>query len=108
MRMAVRTVLRSLARSSTYSPSTSTRWRARLTEPRLQTAVSSSDVFSVISVQRLEPWITPTWSCGLRRLHSSFQVIHGLPVSNRNWIILRHTSSTGFWKRNLPSRSSCS
>lgn len=34
---------------------------ARLTEPRLHTAVSSLDVFSRISVHRLLLWITPAW-----------------------------------------------
>ena len=36
-------------------------WRARLTDPRLQTAVSSAEVLSVISVHRFEEWTTPTW-----------------------------------------------
>ena len=35
---------------------------ARLIEPRLQTAVSSAEVLSRISVQRFELWTTPTWS----------------------------------------------
>ncbi len=43
-------------------------WLSRLIEPRLQTATSSSEVFSVISVQRFEEWITPAWRCGERRL----------------------------------------
>jgi hypothetical protein len=54
---------------------------SRMTEPRLQTAVSSLDVFSVISVQRLEEWMTPAWSCGERTLQGSLKVIHGWPVS---------------------------
>jgi hypothetical protein len=41
------------------------RWVSRMTEPRLQTAVSSAEVLSVISVQRLDEWMTPQWSCGL-------------------------------------------
>ena len=31
-----------------------------MTEPRLQTAVSSFEVLSVISVQRFEEWTTPS------------------------------------------------
>ena len=39
----------------------SSTWLARLTEPRLQTATSSSEVLSVISVHRFDEWMTPTW-----------------------------------------------
>ncbi len=38
-------------------------------------------VLSVISVQRLDEWMTPAWSCGERTLHGSLKVIHGWPVS---------------------------
>ena len=63
------------------------------TEPRLQTAISSGPVFSVISVHRFELWTTPTCDCGLRMLQGSLNVIHGWPVSNSIDSILRHRSS---------------
>ncbi len=53
-------------------------WLSRLTEPRLQTATSSAEVLSVISVQRFEECTTPTCCCGERRLHGSLKVIHGM------------------------------
>jgi hypothetical protein len=40
-----------------------------------------AEVLSVISVQRLELWMTPTWSCGERTLQGSLKVIQGWPVS---------------------------
>ena len=87
--------------SVTVSPSAassrrpSTTWRARLTDPRLQTAVSSALVLSVISVQRFELWTTPAWSCGERTLHGSLKVIQGCPVSNSIVSILRHSAVAG-------------
>src|SRR3989344_7849052 len=82
----------------------------RLTDPRLQTAVSSGDVFSVISVQRLELWITPQWSCGDLILHASLKVIQGWPVSKSMLSILRQSflADTSFHLRILPSRAACS
>lgn len=56
------------------------RCSARFTDARLQTATSSVLVLSVISVQRLELWMTPTRSCGERRLHGSLNVSHGCPL----------------------------
>ena len=53
----------------------------RLIDPRLQTAISSWDVFNVISVQRLEECTTPVCCCGDRRLQVSLKVIQGWPVS---------------------------
>ena len=50
IRIAVSTVSARRLRSS--APSTT--WRARLTDPRLHTAVSSDEVLSVISVHRFE------------------------------------------------------
>jgi hypothetical protein len=50
IRIAVATVLASPSRSSPFSVT----WFARLTEPRLQTATSSFDVLSVISVHRFD------------------------------------------------------
>ena len=47
---------------------------ARFTEPRLHTAVSSLDVFSVISVQRFELCTTPAWSCGDLMLHGILEI----------------------------------
>ena len=64
-------------------------------EPRLQTAVSSGPVLSVISVQRFEEWTTPAWSCGLRTLHGSLNVIHGWPVSNSIRSICFQSSMAG-------------
>ena len=46
------------AASLSKSKAPSVTWRARLMEPRLQTAVSSREVTSVISVQRFERWTT--------------------------------------------------
>ena len=69
------------------------RGAARLTEPRLQTAISSALVLSVISVQRLLEWTTPTCCCGERTLQASLNVIHGCPVSNSIVSILRHRSA---------------
>ena len=48
-----------------------------LIEPRLHTAISSSEVFKVISVQRLDEWMTPVCCCGDLKLHASLKVIHG-------------------------------
>ena len=88
------TVFFSLAWSSTLAPSAPVvRWCARLTEPRLQTAISWALVFSVISVQRLLECTTPTCCCGERRLQASLNVIHGWPVSNSIVSILRHRST---------------
>ena len=75
-------------------------WAARLTEPRLQTAVSARrTVFRVISVHRFDECTTPTCCCGDRRLHGSLNVIHGCPVSNSMVSIRRH-SSTARTRRN--------
>jgi hypothetical protein len=68
-----------------------------LTEPRLQTAISSALVFSVISVHRFELCTTPTCCCGERMLHGSLKVIHGWPVSNSIDSILRHRSSASIF-----------
>ena len=45
----------------------------KLTEPRLQTAISSWEVLRVISVHKLEQWTIPTWSWGERILHESLK-----------------------------------
>src|SRR3954452_6908591 len=65
---------------------------SRLTEPRLQTAVSVSLVFRVISVHRLDECTTPACCCGERTLQASLKVIQGCPVSNSIDSILRHRS----------------
>ncbi len=65
---------------------------SRFTEPRLQTAVSVSLVFSVISVQRFDECTTPACCCGERTLQASLNVIQGWPVSNSIVSILRHRS----------------
>ena len=78
------------SRASSSRPSRT--WLSRLIEPRLQTATSSSEVLSVISVQRFEEWMTPAWRCGERRLQGSLKVIQGWPVSNSMVSILRQRS----------------
>src|SRR5215470_10075754 len=87
MRIAVEIVVFIFEKSSPLS----VRWATRLTEPRLHTAISSAEVLSVISVQRLELCTTPTCCCGLLRLQGSLNVIHGCPVSNSIVSILRHS-----------------
>ena len=52
----MRTVRASFAKSKVTFPSTTAVCRPRLMEPRLQTAVSSSEVTSRISVQRFDRW----------------------------------------------------
>jgi len=75
----------------------------------LQTAVSSVDVLSVISVQRLLLWMTPTWSCGERTLHGSLKVIHGWPVSKSIASIFFQSSRASIlWAWILPSSPSFS
>ncbi len=105
IRIAVVTVPRSRSASSPSAPTCV----ARLTEPRLQTAVSpsawpgvSARVFSVISVQRFDECTTPTCCCGERRLHASLKVIQGWPVSKSAVSIRRH-SSTARTRRNTRS-----
>ena len=67
----------------------------RLTEPRLQTAISVSLVLSVISVHRFELCTVPRCCCGERTLQASLNVIHGCPVSNSIDSILRHSWTRG-------------
>ncbi len=94
IRTAVRTVRSRRAWSTRGTPSPSGRmWLARLTDPRLQTATSSAEVFSVISVHRFEECTTPTCCCGERRLQGSLKVIHGCPVSKSIVSIRRHRST---------------
>ena len=92
MRIAVETVLRSLSWSSSLPWAPSFRCWTRLIEPRLQTAISLSLVFSVISVQRLLECTTPTCCCGERTLQASLKVIQGWPVSKSIESILRQRS----------------
>ncbi|CAM5319547.1 hypothetical protein SALBM311S_11770 [Streptomyces alboniger] len=90
---AVRTV--SSSRSQSMSPF---RTKApRLTEPRLQTAVSPSSVTSRISVQRLEEWTTwPGSAVWLAvRLAASLKVIQPLPVWARVRIMRPYRSRAG-------------
>src|SRR5512142_3087766 len=75
----------------------------RLTEPRLHTAISLSEVFKVISVHRLELCTTPTCCCGLRMLHGSLNVIQGWPVSNSMVSILRHSDCAGTFLNSFSS-----
>ena len=74
------------------------RWVSRMTEPRLQTAVSSAEVLRVISVQRLLVWMTPQWSCGLRTLQGSLKVIQGWPVSKTILSMDFQSSRAGDWR----------
>ena len=96
---AVRTVWRSLAQSTWRRPvpasvsasvSASVRCLARLTEPRLQTAVSPSVVTSVISVHRFDRCTTsPPSAVWLHlALLASLNVIQPLPVCASVRIIL--------------------
>ncbi len=78
-------------------------WATRLTDPRLHTAISSPEVFSVISVQRLELCTTPTCCCGLLTLQGSLNVIHGCPVSKSIDSILRHSCTAGIFLNSLSS-----
>src|SRR5256885_12948420 len=90
-------------RSLPWSMAPSTMWRARLTEPRLQTAVSVSLVFSVISVHRLDECTTPACCWGERTLQGSLKVTQGWPVSNSMDSILRHRSMAGMRLNSLSS-----
>ncbi|MNY59970.1 hypothetical protein D3C86_1964720 [compost metagenome] len=56
-------------------------------EPRLQTAVSSEFVTSMISVQRLLEWMTFEGRrvCAERALAVSLKQIQAFPVSARVW-----------------------
>ncbi len=76
---------------------------SRLTEPRLQTAISVSLVLSVISVQRLELCTVPTCCCGERTLQASLNVIHGCPVSNSIDSIFRQSCTAGIFLNSLRS-----
>jgi hypothetical protein len=99
--MAVRTVAPSLAKSKTGLRSLSNvTWRARLIEPRLQTAVSLADVTSVISVHRFDRCTTlpsaPVWLHF--RLVASLKVIQPLPVSASDRIIRAYKSRALIWR----------
>lgn len=99
MRTAVRTVFSSRAWSMPFSLTC----RARLTLPRLQTATSSTVVFSVISVHRFDECTTPLCCWGERRLHGSLNVIHGWPVSNSMVSMRRHRSTARTRRKTLIS-----
>ena len=75
-------------------------WWVRLTDPRLQTAISSWFVFSVISVHRFEEWTTPVCCCGDLRLQTSLKVIHGCPVSKTMESIFFHSSFASTFLKN--------
>lgn len=79
----------------------------RLTEPRLQTAVSPSSVTSRISVQRLEEWTTwPGVAVWLAvRLAVSLKVIQPLPVCARVRIMRPYSSRAGSVLRASPASS---
>ena len=88
-RTAVRTVRASFGKSKTTRPSWRVAWRPRLIEPRLQTAVSSSEVTSRISVQRFDRCTTrPGSAVWLQALFDlSLKVIQPLPVCASDRII---------------------
>ncbi len=88
IRTAVRTVRRSLSRSRPSFVTCCT----RLTEPRLHTAISSRDVFSVISVHRFDDAPHRRAAAASGCCTASLNVIHGWPVSNSIDSILRHRS----------------
>ena len=103
MRIAVRIVICSFAWSSSHPPAVFFMWFRRLTEPRLQTAISVALVLSVISVHRFELCTTPTCCCGERTLQASLNVIHGCPVSKSIESILRQSWSAGTFLCSLSS-----
>src|SRR5579883_2285723 len=67
----------------------------KLMLPRLQTAISSCEVFKVISVHKLELCTTPMCCCGERKLQTSLKVTQGWPVSNNMPSIFRHKVTAG-------------
>src|SRR5690349_6187824 len=99
MRIAVEIVVFIFEKSSPLS----VRCATRFTEPRLHTAISSPEVFRVISVHRLELCTTPTCCCGLLRLQGSLNVIHGCPVSKSIESILRHRCVAGIFLKSFSS-----
>ncbi len=111
---AVRTVWSSRSQSTasigsaTWAGSTSVRrCAARLTEPRLQTAISPSFVTSRISVHRLDEWITAPGSAVWLavRLAASLNVIQPLPVCARVRIIRAYSVRAGTVLLALPAAS---
>ena len=103
IRIAVRIVCCSLAWSRSQPCLPCFMCASRLTEPRLQTAISVWPVLSVISVHRFELCTTPTCCCGERTLHASLNVIHGCPVSNSIDSIFRHSCSAGIFLNSFSS-----
>ncbi len=97
IRIAVLIVVLTFSRSSPAGVV----WALRLMEPRLQTAVSSFDVLSKISVQRFELWMVPTCDCGDRRFEGSLNVIQGWPVSKSMESIFRQRSTALISLNNL-------
>ena len=103
IRIAVRIVRCSLSWSSSQPSPTRFMWASRLTEPRLQTAISVSLVLSVISVHRFELCTVPRCCCGERTLQASLNVIQGCPVSNSIDSILRQSCSAGIFLKSFSS-----
>ena len=83
----------------------------RLIEPRLQTAVSPSEVTSMISVHRLDRCTTlpsvPSAVWLQVRLAASLKVIQPLPVCARVRIIRAYSSRAGTCRTWRPSASAC-
>lgn len=99
MRTASSSRSQSIAPPSTKAP--------RLTEPRLQTAVSPSSVTSRISVHRFEECtVWPGSAVWLAvRLEASLKVIQPLPVCARVRIIRPYSSRAGMVRRASPRAS---
>src|SRR3989344_805928 len=87
---SILTAVWTVSRNFWWSKPRSVVCAATFTDPKLQTAVSSLEVFKRISVHKLELCTTPTWSCGERTFDGSFQVIQGCPVSKSMLKVLRH------------------
>ncbi len=102
---AVRTV--SSSRSQSISPVSVRTNAPRLTEPRLQTAVSPSLVTSMISVHRFEEWTTVPGSAVwfAVRFEASLKVIQPWPVCARVRIIRPYRSRAGMLLRARPDAS---
>jgi hypothetical protein len=79
--------------------------RGSAIDARLQTAVSSFDVYSTISVHRFEHLIVPRFCWLLLRLHESLKSMYGLPVSTCASRIANQSFWLGIVFMPRPSRS---
>lgn len=101
------TAVRTVASSRSQSIEPPETKAPRLTEPRLQTAVSPSSVTSRISVHRFEEWMTRPGSAVwfAVRLEASLNVIQPWPVCARVRIIRPYSSRAGIVLRARPLAS---